>query len=70
MTRVVEEVPRSTAPIPPWRLPGQSRRCREGRRRRGAAAWDIVDEVFEDEPVIKESVRAALTEEKVPSAFP
>lgn len=30
--------------------------------------WDIVDEVFEDEPVIKESVRAALTEEKVPSA--
>ncbi len=32
--------------------------------------WDIVDEVFEDEPVIKESVRAALTEEKVPERVP
>ena len=32
--------------------------------------WDIVDEVFEDEPVIKESVRAALTEEKVPEHVP
>ena len=33
-------------------------------------SWDIVDEVFEDEPVIKESVRAALTEEKVPERVP
>ena len=32
--------------------------------------WDIVDEVFEDEPVIKENVRAALTEEKVPERVP
>lgn len=32
--------------------------------------WDIVDEVFEDEPVIKDSVRAALTEEKMPERVP
>ena len=27
--------------------------------------WDIVDEVFEDEPVIKESVRAAVRNHKI-----
>lgn len=32
--------------------------------------WDIVDEVFEDEPVIKDGVRAALTEEKMPERVP
>lgn len=32
--------------------------------------WDIVDEVFEDEPVIKDNVRAALTEEKMPERVP
>ena len=32
--------------------------------------WDIVDEVFEDESVIKDSVRAALTEEKMPERVP
>lgn len=32
--------------------------------------WDVVDEVFEDEPVIKDSVRAALTEEKMPERVP
>lgn len=32
--------------------------------------WDIVDEVFEDEPVIKDGVRAALTEEKMPESVP
>ena len=33
-------------------------------------SWDIVDEVFEDEPVIKDGVRAALTEEKMPERVP
>ena len=32
--------------------------------------WDIVDEVFESEPQIKESVRAALTEEALPERVP
>lgn len=32
--------------------------------------WDIVDEVFEDEPVIKDGVRAALAEEKMPERVP
>ncbi len=32
--------------------------------------WDIVDEVFEDEPVIKESVRAALTRRRCLSVCP
>lgn len=32
--------------------------------------WDIVDEVFEDEPVIKDGVRAAFTEEKMPERVP
>ena len=32
--------------------------------------WDIVDEVFENEPQIKESVRAALIEEALPERVP
>ena len=32
--------------------------------------WDIVDEVFEDSPQIKESVKSALREEKLPERVP
>lgn len=32
--------------------------------------WDIVDEVFEDEPQIKERVKSALREEKLPEHVP
>lgn len=32
--------------------------------------WDIVDEVFEDEPVIKEAVKTAMQEEQVPERVP
>ena len=32
--------------------------------------WDIVDEVFEDSPQIKESVKTALREEKLPERVP
>ncbi len=32
--------------------------------------WDIVDEVFEDSPQIKESVRSALAEESLPERVP
>ena len=32
--------------------------------------WDVVDAAFEDEPVMREAVRAGLTEEQVPERVP